>query len=247
MLNYIGADIRRILTRIPRAIFMAVIYAVLVAIVITSRESGEFDSVAFVMTFGTFASVMPLAIGIVELVSIFSADFKAKTMQSAIGNGISRRHVVLSKLLEVIAILLIDMLLLAAIGFLMSGISSIHLTQEQTLEIFARLFSVWLRCCCLMSITMIIMFYSQGTGIAVIFYLLCAAGLLKKLFEVVLSIDFLKKLHLASFLPSSLADTFQTRMILGSFSVERFIGIALYMIAAYFVTVFLFKRRELEF
>lgn len=247
MLNYIGADLRRIFTRIPRALLLTVIYAVLIIIVAVSHQSGDFDSVSFILSFGTFIKVMPLAIGIVELVSIFSADFKAKTMQAAIGSGISRRHVVLSKLIEVMVVILVDVLLLAAVTWILTGIYGIRLTSDQMMEVFARFFTVWLKTCCLIDLAMILMFYSQGTGIAMIFYLLCAAGLLKTLLDIVLSADFLKKLHLASFLPTSLIDTFQTRMILGSFSLERFIGIALYMVGAYFITVFVFKKRELEF
>ena len=54
---------------------------------------------------------MAMFLGLFDILAVFSEDFKAKTMQVAIGRGVSRTQVVLTKLLDVAMVLLTDLVL----------------------------------------------------------------------------------------------------------------------------------------
>ncbi len=247
MINYLYADLRRVLTRIPRLFVLLPVYILLSVIFIIAKNTNGLDSVVFMSTFGQYMDIIPIVVGITELVSIFSSDFKAKTMQVAIGIGIPRRRIVLSKLLEVIIIILIDTLIIGIISVGTGAFLGIELNSEQFMEIFARLLTFWLKICCFIDISMILIFNMQSTGIAIVFYMFCAPGFIRSILKLLLELDFLKPLYLSNALPSSLFETFQTRMVLGNISIGHFIGIAIYIVAAYFITVLTFKKRELDF
>ena len=97
MHNYVMTDFRRIGKRLPRILLVLAVYSILFIINLVTLTQGTLDSVNFVIMTESFIGGMPLMIGTIELIAVFSDDFKAKTMQVAIGIGIPRYKVVLSK------------------------------------------------------------------------------------------------------------------------------------------------------
>ena len=121
MLDYIIADYLRIIKRIPRIIGIALFYIALIIymLVKSSSKTATWNSVSFVSAITTFTALFSLFLGVFEFLAIFSDDFKAKTMQVAIGLGIHRSKIIASKMIEVAILLLTDILLLALLLLLL--------------------------------------------------------------------------------------------------------------------------------
>lgn len=247
MKNYIKADLIRIATHIPRIFLLAAINVIFVLVVRDSAKYDSFNSVTYLSFIGTYCRFLPVILGVIELVAVYSTDFKAKTMQFAIGIGVKREQVIISKLIEMMAILLLDLAIIIAVILVCGAVFGVGFTSWQYMEVFSRFFSIWLKISLFMSITMIAIFFMQGTGLAMILYLIMAGGFSDEIVSMLLSMSFLSPLRLNLILPTSLVDSFLTRMILGNFSIGRFIGILIYIVLGYIATVLIFRKRELEF
>lgn len=241
------ADIHRITRRIPRIIAIFSCYLMLVITMLIVKDVGEFHSVVFLKTLSIFAQFIPIAIGVIELGTIFSGDFKAKTMQAAIGLGISRTKVVVSKFLESIILIFFDLLVFLGITFLIATVLGVHFTPDQILEPISRFLYCWLKISCYISFVMILAFYLQTTGIATVLYLVLSFGVLDQVLSLALTMGIIKKFHLESYLLSNILTSFQTRMILGNFNFGLFLSILAYMLLGLVLSVIVFKKRELEF
>ncbi|MGL6269561.1 MAG: hypothetical protein ACRC2O_16625, partial [Chitinophagaceae bacterium] len=88
---------------------MVAIYAILI-IVLVIASKGQWNAVTFVLAVEQYIEFLPVLIGLVELISVFTEDFKAKTMQVAIGIGSPRYRIVLSKLIEMMLLVLVDLM-----------------------------------------------------------------------------------------------------------------------------------------
>lgn len=246
MSNYILADLKRIMIRVPRLIMMLLVYAVLVIIIaVTYRVS--WNSVNFVLFIQKYISFLPIVLGMIELVAVYADDFKAKTMQVAIGIGLSRSRVVFCKQVELLVISILDLLIFAIIMLGGAFILDAGLTGAQVGELIVSLVMTSVTIISYTGLTMIVMFYSQGTGTGRIVYLALVTGLVAQVASLALSIKILAPLHLSSFTLEYALSVAKARLLLGSFDLKSFLTIAAYLVVSFILTSVLFKKRELEF
>lgn len=246
MLNYIRADLKRIFTRVPRLVVLFLCYAGLAAIILVLHNE-QWNSVVFTSGVEQYIKFLTAGLGLLELISVYSDDFRAKTMQVAIGIGIPRRNVVICKITEVGILVLADLLLFGAIMFTMGGILKSDINADQTMELIAYLVKTWISILSYMSLSMILLFFTQSSGPGTLLYVGLSIGLLKGLFELLAGIDAIQFLHLNTYTLSALLNTFGTRLLVGIFHVPSFFGILVYFAAGNLLTIFLFQKRELEF
>jgi len=168
-------------------------------------------------------------------------------MQVAIGIGISRKKVILSKLLEVIILVFFDLVLFGVIAFSLGGILGAGLNIEQVKEILAFILSVWYSIVGYTSLTMILMFFTQNSSIGSLTYLGICITVFAAIPDLIFSLPVLAKFNLDHYLLSSLVKTFQSHILMGRVNAGALIGILLYIIVGYLCTVWVFKKRELEF
>ena len=247
MHNYVMTDFRRIGKRLPRILLVLAVYSILFIINLVTLTQGTLDSVNFVIMTESFIGGMPLMIGTIELIAVFSDDFKAKTMQVAIGIGIPRYKVVLSKFYETMMVILSDAVLLGVFIFACDKGFSIGLDGSQILELTGQLAVMWLSIVSYTSIAMIIAFAMQTTGIAVLLYIVLTSNILSQILTMILGIKALERFHLNRFLLTSFLGIFRTHLILGSFSAASFIGIVIYAAAGYGLTCAVFRHKDLGF
>ena len=245
MHNYVMTDFRRIGKRLPRILLVLAVYSILFIINLVTLTQGTLDSVNFVIMTESFIGGMPLMIGTIELIAVFSDDFKAKTMQVAIGIGIPRYKVVLGKFYETMIVVLSDAVLLGAFIFACDKVFSIGLDGSQILELTGQLAVMWLSIVSYTSIAMIIAFAMQTTGIAVLLYIVLTSNILSQILTMVSSIKVLERFHLNRFLLTSFLGMLRTHLILGSFNAAAFIGIVIYTVAGYGLTCAVFRHKEL--
>lgn len=250
MFKYIRADLYRIFHQVFRYIWVILCIVVAVALHLNSAMKNDLNAVGFAASVHSYITVVSVICGIGELSAIFSDDFRAKTMQIAIGSGVSRRHVVLAKLLEMAFLILLDLLvtflLMILSGVLFMGISfTAHPIQQMLVNVLTGALTAVL--CA--DVTMILLFYTQKTGFAPLLFLVLFIDPIQQIFRWFLSTNetFLR-LHLGDYTMSALTGTINTQLGLGaSFPAKQLIVILVYIVAVYFITCLVFKKRELDF
>lgn len=247
MFNYLIADLRRIALRIPHALALIGIYAILVIMLIFGFNSEGWNSVSLVTMTIQYINFLTILLGLVELNAVFSDDFKTKTIQVAIGIGISRWRVILTKFLELAILVFVDIVVVLFIAIVCGGFMNAFPTYSQIVEIWSQLFSVWLGILGYMSLTMIIIFLMQGTGIATILYLALSSGIFNMVIGLLSSFEIFESLHLQKYTLTSLLGMFGSQLTLGSFNFSMFIGIIFYIAIGYGMAVAIFRKRELDF
>lgn len=248
MFNYMYADLRRIYRRLPRLIVLTLIYIAVTAVLASALGDGEIKAAPMMILFEHYAvGYFPLVIGLVEMASLYSDDFRAKTMQQAIGMGISRTEVVLCKLLDMTVLLLIDLAVFGAVTLAAGGIwGGAGMTAEVTGELLLTLLSAWLKAVAYASLSMTLAFYTQNALFSMLVYIALASGAANTMLGMALGMRSLAPLHLPRFLLTSQANAFYTHALLGYFDLASFLAVLIYIAAGAFASSWLFKNVELE-
>lgn len=248
MLRYIVADLKRILLRGPRTLALLFTYFFGIISMFGAHKSGNWNSVVMVSWMDQFTAIMLIMLGVIEIFAVYGDDFKAKSMQVAIGVGISRKKIVFGKMIEMAVLVLVDIvvgvLIMIAFG---CGVFRTEIRPEQVGEICAMYSTAWLYIMACSSLALILAFIVQGTALPAILYLLFALGVVDGSVGALLNLKWIKELHLAQFQLTSLLEVFKARLILGTFRWGEFIGILIYFAIGFVATMLLFEKRELEF
>ena len=245
MNRYLNADMHRIFTRIPRYIVLLVAYAaIFFTITQTSDEKTVYE---FISSFASYVNFLFGIIGLIEFVYVYGDDFRAKTMQIAIGTGISRLRVILTKWAEIAILMLIDMLVMALVIIIAAATNGVTLTPDITGQFFVLLFFGVIKVIGSVGFTMIFVFWMNNTSVGMLIYLATVSEIIGHLFSALLDADFLKNLHISGYTFSGLLQLSRARLMLGSFNLWYNLGIILYLAAFFFLTCLVFRKRELEF
>ena len=103
MIGYLFCDLHRLLRRFPRWLMLLLGLgglALCAAIFGQTGLYGEWSSWAYIAAIKAMIKPLSLMIGIIELFFVFGDDLKAKTMQAAIGTGLSRAGLDLASFLK---------------------------------------------------------------------------------------------------------------------------------------------------
>lgn len=246
MLNYIKADLFRILARGKRWILVGVVFFIDAIIFWPSAESGM-TGVDNAEMIESVLKWLPLAIGFIEIMYVFGDDFRGKTAQIAIGVGIKRRHVVLAKWLEMIILAFLDTLLVVITGVVLCAFSAGAIPAELFGDLFVQTLMCVLAAAAYSAMVLPILFMSQGTTLSMLVYLLLSAGLIHKLMELIGRIKAISGLHLSNYTLTNCLNVLRSRLILGSLHFESLLGTLIYLGIFLFITDYFYRRLELEF
>ncbi len=247
MMHYWQADCIRILRRVPRIIATAAILVIYAIAVIYISTKTSWNSVTFLAAAASGISMAMIALGLVEFGAVFSDDLKAKSIQAAIGMGISRKKVVLTKYLEIGTIALLDLVCLGLATGICGALTDISLTAAQMAEAIHYLSGAWISIVAYCGAAMIFAFLLQGTGIASLVYLGLSLTFVDSLLEKALNLQVIRGLHLSQYLLSKSLESLNSKLILGIPDAGTMIRVAVYIVGFYLITVALFRRHELEF
>lgn len=248
MLNYIHADLNRIFRRTPRLVFVILVYAITLGVEMYQAVSRSYNSVNLLASVPTAFETVALILGIVEIQNVLADDFRAKTMQITIGLGVSRPKVVLAKLIDFMVLLLTDMLVLAVL-FILGGLGcGIHLMADQVHLLMVTAIGDMVYMTIAAAITMIPVFYLQSTALAILFFLIISIDPVNMILSMLSNKEIVMNLHLQALPYSAVANTLTTQLSLrNAVPIPQLIGVIVYLVAAYVLTVLVFKKRELEF
>ena len=121
MRNCIKADILRV-QRKKGLIIMSIIIMLIIAIAgIVARTSGDKGPDRFFLILSATLGFNTLMLGIPVFNAVLGDDFKSKSMQTAIGHGLSRDKLILARLIEIIVIV-IEAYIVFLLGILIFGL-----------------------------------------------------------------------------------------------------------------------------
>lgn len=250
MRNYIHADIKRILRKTSHTMSMLLLFAIFAMVLILPNRGTQVTSVSLIATACNTTTYMLLFIGLFEMIGVFTEDLRVKTMQAAIGLGISRTKVVLCKLLEVLILVTVDMIVLLLItlgaGRLLG--TAIPFAVLKDLLINLAVHGV-LATLIYTALTTIVLFTVQSPVLSIFVYVLCALDVVGMVIQLMplFGFDWIEHLHLTRFTLSHLLNTLEARMALGTFSVFSLLGALIYLGVGITATCKLFAKRELDF
>lgn len=245
MRRYIKADLIRIMTKKSRLIICMIF--LFLAEVFLWPDAAKDTPVAIISSFGMFIKVMPIIIGLYEILRVFGDDFKGKTAQIAIGIGVSRHKVIFAKWLEMIILYTLDTLIILGLHFIICFVFGIVFTPAMLGEaVIFYLVSV-ITLAAYVAILLPILFASQGVTLAVIFYLLTASTGVARLIKFLGGLPFLMKWHPYSYTLDNCLNLVRTRAILGALNPTAITGVLLYIIIGIGIAIFIYQRTELEF
>lgn len=248
MLKYMRADLYRITRQIPRYVLLVLFIGLYVIGLTVDGSSKELNGLGVTTNAGTAIAFVGAAIGVLELMAVFSEDFQAKTLQLAIGSGISRRHCMLAKLLEVTLLVFIDLVLCNLL--LVAGCTAvgIHFQSMQLLQLFVNSFCTTLTAVVATDVTMILLFYTQKTGVAGIVFLLLFVDPIAMLLSMVQTNEIVIRLHLQELTFSNLIGDISTQVGLGiSFPIRSVLLLCVYIVGFFFIGSTIFAKQELDF
>lgn len=267
MRNYIFADMKRIFRRVPHVIVMLIIYAAFVLAVYLSHlftgavtGSGIADSFAEqgldVQMFlpSLYSVIMNVAgfftavVGLLELIAVFSDDLKAKTMQVAIGVGISRSGVVLCKMIELLMLLVLDVAVIGLLGVGLGCMLGVPLSGQEVGDLFIHLGMGYIVAnfayACL---TAVVVFASQSMTSAILTYLALSFYVVSGIIGMSSMVKVLEPLHLSRYTLSEVLDALNGMVESLRFNWTPVVGLLAYMVVSIGIAIFIFRKKELEF
>lgn len=245
--NYVKADIWRIVKRIPRMIAILIMNIVFAIVIIKASAGDSWNSVFFMGKMLTGFSIIAWLCGIVEFISVFSDDFRAKTMQVAIGMGMKRRHVILTKWLDCMFLIISDMLLVCIVGLLTGAATGVRVNGEQLVDLLINVLGEILVSGAYYSLAMVLVFFMQSVLIPLIVYICLVVNLFHTILQYLFSLEAIRSWNLSKYLLTDASQLFVSRLTVGTFDVKALLLILAYIIIGYVLSSVVFRKKELEF
>ncbi|MEG1255725.1 hypothetical protein [Clostridium sp.] len=249
MINYILADIRRI-SRKQSFIYTLAGFIGLFLLMIFILYNPTFNENEYLERTNTFLGFFPLVLGLPIFSSVYYDDFKSKAMQVAIGYGISRSKVVFTKIMEVVILSLLSGLLLGIVILVIPISLKMSLSGSQISEIILGVGSETLRIIGYISMSTILVYYSQNAMMGTIFYVLLSSNTIMIIVSTILGQDFIVNSigNLNEFMYTIILYNEKISFIeTGSFNFLNIVGILVYIILPTIIAMAIFKKKELEF
>ena len=190
MINYIRADIRRVLHK--RSFLGALgTFAVLFAGVVFVYFNPAFTAEMYAAKITSFLSFFPLAVGLFVFMAVYADDFKCRSMQVAIGYGISRRRIVLGKLVESMLLLLCAAAVMGVFVIATPIVLGLASNARQMELLAFTVLAEMLRALGYAALSAVAVFFSQNAVNGIIVYVLLASKTVYIALTIILGQEFL--------------------------------------------------------
>lgn len=249
MSNYILADIKRICRKRSFFITLAT-YMGLFLLMIFIFSNPSFTAADYLGRTETYLGFYSLVVGLSIFLSVYSDDFKSKSMQVAIGFGIPRHKVVLSKAIESILLLIITMLGMGLILLIVPIPLGLSLNQAQVTELISTYIVETLRAMTYMTLASVFVFYTQNAVSGIISYVLLSSRTMLILLSLILNQSFFVNTFgdLTQYLSSTLLYQAQSLFLeSGKWSSGLWLVLVAYIIVPIGLAILSFNKKELEF
>ena len=247
MLNYMRADFYRISHRLVRWILFALMTIGLVLMHWPSK--GEQPTYPELLSgIESLVSFIPVLYGTLEMIFVFGDDFKGKTSQIAIGLGVSRLKVILSKWLVFTLTCFFDLVVFSLAMWLGSNLMYQSKIPAGLLpELFAHVLIATIGVAAYSASLLWILFLAQNITVALLFYVALSTTLVNFGITMLADQEWIQRFHISSYTLSNSLNVFRSRMVLGSFHFMSLLGILIYIAIGLGAAYLAYRHKELEF
>ncbi len=248
MRRLIRADLKRVLKKKSLVIiFIVAMLSMIIRIMAVADEEQNFFAPVY-RNLSSF-TLFHLALGVVMFNSIYADDFKAMSFATVIGRGISRKKVVIAKLLD---ITILTVIIYSVMAIILTGICNTY-----GFEHGHALSTVWYgyfvilayRTIGYLALASMILYITNNIPVSTIVLVILYIAM--PYISVVLQLnENIKRLHLERINYVGLADSALADFVFGDYSVgmiKMLIGLVLYLGAVIITTGIWFDKKELEF
>lgn len=262
MRNYMKADLMRLVRRVPQMIVMLLVYAAFAVSVIVAGVFAKAMadplladtmfakalSESFVLeSIKTVAPYFTAIVGLLAMLFVFSDDFKAKTAQIAIGVGISRPCIILSKLAEAAILLIGNVIVFTVIGLVINVTQGAVMTGAQVGELVAFLtMNILVSNMAYLALTSILLFTTQSMVISILAFLALSFHAVSGVLGAITYIPALSSIEVSQYTLTHFLGQ-ANEMIGGAFNVKAVLAIIAYMVLGVGIATALYSKKELEF
>ena len=169
---------------------------------IGSLENGKADF--FLSAYSATETFIPFMVGIPIFSAVFMDDFKSRTMQTAIGRGISRDKLILSRFVEVILMMVEAYIVFSITAAICAAV--LGATAGGIAGLIRKMFLSAVGILAHLSCAMFLLYLTQNPTVGLVFYILFEANVFKLLLSLLDNISFLKdnNISLAKWVPSGI-------------------------------------------
>ena len=248
MLRYLNADFWRLLRRLPRWTIWIVYLTICALYAVSARNTKGFNFVQLGDTITTILAVFPILMAMFNLYFVYEDDLQAKTMQIAIGRGISKLSVVFVKWLEMVILSIVDCISLIIVMSLVGMTKNAILKDHAASLVIAQAVSTVMLVAVITSIIMMLVFYSMHVGLLqVLFLFLCLEPVTRLLSFAERTNEIMTKLQLSRFLPGGNLEGLRQSLTTGQFNIQNILVIVIYLVVGMAVSRLILSKKELDF
>ena len=267
MSRIIFTDLRRGQRKFSYILLMGIVILLIILLAVISfifpGEGGK--AARFESLFTVIEVFIPFLVGIPVYQAVITDDFKSRTMQTAIGRGISRQNLILARFFEIILMLVEAFIVFSIVGAItglvlgMSG-SSISI---MVIKMWSSSFLIFAH----LSIAMFLAFLALNPTVGLVFYILFETNVFRLIFSLLDGISFFKDngIAISEWIPSGLNSNFtqytfgvERQEVLGTIidAVPQDIGkgllyglalVGIYCILPLVLSQVVFRKKELDF
>lgn len=249
MSNYIAADIRRVL---HKQSFLGALgaFVALFAGMVFVYFNLAFTAEMYVAKTTSFLSFFPLAAGLFVFMAVYADDFKCRSMQVAIGYGISRQRIVLGKLVESMLLLLCAAAIMGVFVMVTPGVLGLEPNARNLAVLVFTILAEMLRALGYAALASVAVFFSQNAVNGIIVYVLLASKTVYIALTIVLGQEFLVNAvgDWTKYLYTAQLYAARTLFVEGkSFYPGLILAVLWYVVLPTAISAVSFSRKELEF
>ncbi|MBQ7583111.1 MAG: hypothetical protein IJT24_00735 [Lachnospiraceae bacterium] len=236
MRQLIKGDIARILRKKEIYIFSVILYVILFAVRSKTDVEDQIDLFQMMVTMiGVLCCTIPVYL------TVYGDEIRTGSMQIVIGRGMSRRKVIVSKLIDCIILFTLMFMIFLLLFYVKNAIAHLSFTPKQNLMAFVFVLITCIRATGYFAMAGLFLFSSWNiaiglTACVMMVFITIALNLVQQNMHIPVH-DF--------WIDGLVASSYNDIMI-GNFPWKLFLMIAVYIVGVVFITAKIFDRKELD-
>lgn len=249
MSNYIFANLKRILGK--KSFYTSTTIFIGLMLFLTYVKSGpSYTSDGYINDVQTMIGLYPLFIGVAIFIATFYDDFKAKTVQAALGLGISKTQVIFSKFIEVVILSIILAVITTISVMLLPLLFKVDMSLAGYKSIFIQYCGATIQMIGYFCICLPILFYRYNAIEGVIIYVMLSSSVIYLFSNLFLgSKTVINMIGDKTFLLLTNSVTHIQSAIISGRTIDliNIVIVIIYIVLPTVLAIVLFKKKELEF
>ncbi|MBO4890831.1 MAG: hypothetical protein J5574_07550 [Lachnospiraceae bacterium] len=236
MRQLIKGDIARILRKKEIYIFALILYVILFAVKSKTEVEDQITSFESMVTLiGMLLCLIPVYL------TVYADEIRTGSMQTVIGRGLSRRKVIISKLIDCLILFMMMFMVFLLLFYVKNAIAHLALTPKQNFMAFVYVFLTCIKATGYFAITGLFLFTSWNVAIG-----LTACVMLVFVNVSLALVQTNMHIPVHDYWIDGLVSSAYNDLLIGDFPWKLIVMIAIYIVGAVIVTVRIFDRKELD-